>query len=715
MSRHLVINSAPGPLPGAACRMMADVSDVIDAMSLQVRVCDPQRVFKGVAFPADLKFRSLLISGPPGSGKSTLARKLGGWSEEGYVDLARDKWWTAQTLSLRPREIHLGFPFKGLSESLSVFDEEWLLSQPKPELDLQRVCIPPVQKYFFSGDWLSRYAFEFLLPTADDLFARRLLRAQKGTHKVDKSFTFEQVREQLLVFKKAAIHLYSQGVSIHLRETIEGPPIEIVSNLELSKPPVKSSGNRLKSLIRSRFSQYVNSKRMRFSNGYYLLGEKINIDQPLCSLQLTMANGKVLQLRPEFKLTSQRCAVTTGRYCLADPEAARNPVRQYLVLESKQSITLDPADSEQRGVLHLPTQYPHKHLTITNKDQRLVIHNPSYTYPLRLLLLPTFGAKEHFLKLRENRLRRIKTIFGGPIEILSKKKAFKLIRKVNTIMDDEVYRPLNNDYNPGGIIEIPAGKPLFIIGDLHGKPDNLISALTYSSLLESLERNRAILLIIGDAAHPDGEGAMDDMDSSILMMDLIFKLKIRFPEQLFYLRGNHDSFAEEIAKRGVPQGLVWAKKLTKTRGNAYRQQMQHFYQRLPYVAVSDKAIACHAGPPLETVNYEMLVNIKEFPKLRIELMNNRVKRNNHLKGYNKSDVKRFRTCLKAGNKTPLIVGHTPLDMDKTYWSNVGNIPNHFIVYSSHENWTGTIAQIENEMHPMSYPAEPLISIINSLE
>ena len=135
------------------------------------------QIIKDVVFPSELKFRALLVTGPPGSGKSTFVRKLGGWSEEGYVDLSMNKWWTAQSLSLRPREIHLGFPFKGVEEALAVFEPQWLEADPPLQLDFDRICVPPPKRYFWSVDWCKRYAFEFILPQAEAILQWRTNRA----------------------------------------------------------------------------------------------------------------------------------------------------------------------------------------------------------------------------------------------------------------------------------------------------------------------------------------------------------------------------------------------------------------------------------------------------------------------------------------------------------------------------------------------------------
>lgn len=200
-----------------------------DRLECLTRPCEELHYMKGLAFPLDVKFRQVLVTGPPGAGKSHLIRQLGGWSEEGYLDLARPRWWTDQALAIRPREVHLGFPFAGFRKGLTVFDRDWLVAKPHPRIDVNRIQIPPVKKHFFSVDWRGRYVFEFLLPPAKQLFEQRSRRATRGTHPVDVALTPDLIAAQLAVFHQTALYLARKGMRVYIREGTSSPPACIVT------------------------------------------------------------------------------------------------------------------------------------------------------------------------------------------------------------------------------------------------------------------------------------------------------------------------------------------------------------------------------------------------------------------------------------------------------------------------------------------------------
>lgn len=194
-------------------------------MKLETRAIDALQDVRGIAVPADVGFRQIIVTGPPASGKSTLLTKLGGWPEEGYLDLA-EKWWHQRLLTFRPREVHFGFPVIGWDHSLAVFDPEWL--EGPVDIDEVRIQIPPAKRGLFSVNWRVRYAFDIQLPPTEQVFSVCRSRARTGSHPRVQHLTHEQVERQHDAYAALALIFQRCGMRVYVRETFQGEPRAVV-------------------------------------------------------------------------------------------------------------------------------------------------------------------------------------------------------------------------------------------------------------------------------------------------------------------------------------------------------------------------------------------------------------------------------------------------------------------------------------------------------
>lgn len=195
------------------------------------------RRFRDVQVARPVRFNQLIVTGPPGAGKSTFIKRVGGWPEEGYIDVTRNGWWRAQALAVRPREVHLGLPFAGHKWGLALFEPNWLDAWDRLTLEPERIRLPGEKRFPLAVNWRKRFVFEFLLPDPEVIETHRRERAQEGTHPVDRHIDIDQIRAQVGCFGRVALHLHIHGIQVYVREQVADPPLRIFTDRPPRTPP----------------------------------------------------------------------------------------------------------------------------------------------------------------------------------------------------------------------------------------------------------------------------------------------------------------------------------------------------------------------------------------------------------------------------------------------------------------------------------------------
>lgn len=478
----------------------------------------------------------------------------------------------------------------------------------------------------------------------------------------------------------------------------------------------RESSHHFLSYFRELLHDMEECEELDLDNALRLGEKKVRVPHPTLPLQLMLGSedGYRLQLEPELTITTDSSFQRSGDYLLFDPSTFFSDISGFVRVSPGESVTLGREDRLQRGLLGYPKLVANKHLRVKLSGKGLALKNKASKRGTCVAPLVSTDDLDRMTRWRTEKIERLAKVLNAPIEPLERGAALDLLEHTIALMEREPYRLKTRDGHAGGVLRLPSRPTPIFVGDLHACIDHLLVILTQNGFLEAIEDGSGLLIIIGNAVHPDTPGHEDEMDSSMLIMDLIFRLKLRFPERVFYLRGNHDDFANDISKGGVPQGLLWERALHDQRGSQYRDRMQDLYDRLPYVAVSPRFVCCHAGAPTMKASRSDLVHVHDKPKLQRQLTNLRLRKPNAPSGYGASDIKRLRKRLGVSPETPFIVGHTPLSAEDTLWLDAGGIPNHHVLFGANPSQIGVLAIPRGKLLPLSYPTEPLREVYNRL-
>ncbi len=666
------------------------------------------QLINGVRFPRYAKFRQFLITGPPGAGKSTLVGKMRGWPYEAYVDLAEPNWWRMQALTFRPRELHLGAPYVGHRETLTVIDKEWLANHQTLEMDFGRIEVPPAKSWFLGVDWRSLYVFEFVLPPPRVIFEDRVKRAKTGLFPHDQGVTLESVTAQVDFYRTIAWYFWLSGMDVYVRVEREGVPMKIMECRKAPPPrPVEKPSlfGRVDSLIRrTRDGELITPGPVAVT-----LNGPRRISWGGQPFQMGLGTA-ALELHPERPFTGEEGS-RAREWIIHPGRKFHEDVPRFIRVRPGRSVVLGNAKALQKDIFGFDDTVAERHVRISNRKGELTIQplEMDHTVSVSTLALP----RAVWVARHEN-LIRLPVVLGRPLIAFESEEALDIIRDVNAIIATEAYRELNDDGVPGGIINFPDDMTVVILGDTHTRVDNILRVLSEGGLLAALEAGTACLVFLGDLVHSEEPGEVEEMEPTLFALDLFCMLKRHFPENIFYVRGNHESFSYSIGKSGVPQGLLLRQHLKKRRGEIYADEIEKLFEGLAYIVQGKGFAACHGAPVRSRVDRNTLVNISRYPGVQHEVVWNRLRQSNRPTGYFKGSVKRFRQTLGLPKRAPVIVGHTPLSELDTFWLNVGGIKGHHVVYSAYTHRVGAMVMRDGQVTPLEYIPEPALDYLNSV-
>jgi predicted phosphodiesterase len=265
----------------------------------------------------------------------------------------------------------------------------------------------------------------------------------------------------------------------------------------------------------------------------------------------------------------------------------------------------------------------------------------------------------------------------------------KEIEKVISTIENNPQR-LKNDYgDPGGLIDLSKqNHELIVIGDLHGSIENLKAIVDHEDNKKKLKKDKLILLIIGDGVHNDQVGQMLEMDSSLLVLEEVFNLFLKYKDNIIYIRGNHDTFDSRLAKSAIKQGLEFKNHLLEHRGEQYVEKVNEFFESLPVFVIGRDYAITHGGPVRHGATKTEVINIVDNDDFYHQLIWNRLhefRGTPSLKEYNEQDIRKMNIKMNLPELAPFIVGHNPMwtTGDRTgIWKDIIGIKNHYIIYTN---------------------------------
>lgn len=200
----------------------------------------------------------------------------------------------------------------------------------------------------------------------------------------------------------------------------------------------------------------------------------------------------------------------------------------------------------------------------------------------------------------------------------------------------------------GGVIQLHEDIPTIIVPDLHARVNFIKNLLEYKienrTVLDLLHNKEIQIVCVGDGFHSERRARdrwllataefekgfkkhryMDEeMCESLTLMELIIELKIEFPENFHFLKGNHENILNEDIEGNRPfgkftfEGAMVKEWVLKFYGAEFMEKYYCFEKKMPLFVIGKNFLISHAEPK-RYYNKNELVNCYVYSDIIYDL------------------------------------------------------------------------------------------------
>ncbi len=223
----------------------------------------------------------------------------------------------------------------------------------------------------------------------------------------------------------------------------------------------------------------------------------------------------------------------------------------------------------------------------------------------------------------------------------------KVLDEINEVLkkENEEIRPYARCDLPGGLVYLKKDIPTIIVPDIHARLDLFLNIMflkyqNHLTVLELLALDKLQIVCVGDGFHAEAraydrwqrafeeyndqfikhKNMDEEMKESLGIMEMVMTIKINFPDNFHFLKGNHENISNERGEGNYPfrkfayEGPMVLSYVEKFYSEDFLLKYYIFEKNLPLLAVGRNFIVSHSEPQT-LYKKDELIEYRENPEL----------------------------------------------------------------------------------------------------